>query len=101
MLHAQHLTVTEVKIGGVPGVQVGYTLTSTTSGTLHAAQLEVLPKPGRACFVTLTAAGPLPNGVFPRPPRPLSSRDVGRPLTRTRRSGRALTAPRQARSVTI
>jgi hypothetical protein len=65
VLHAQHVTVTEVKIGGVPGVQVNYALTSTTSGTLQAAQLEVLPKPGRACFVTLTAAGPLPDGVLP------------------------------------
>jgi hypothetical protein len=65
VLHAQHVIVSEVKIGGVPGVQVGYTLTSTTSGTLHAAQLEVLPKPGRACFVTLTTTGPLPSGVLP------------------------------------
>jgi hypothetical protein len=65
VLHAQHVTVREVTIGGVPGVQVTYTLTSTTSGTLQAAQLEVLPKPGRACFVTLTAAGPLPSGVLP------------------------------------
>jgi hypothetical protein len=65
VLHAQHVTVSEVKIGGVLGVQVGYTLASTTSGMLHAAQLEVLPKPGRACFVTLTAAGPLPGGVLP------------------------------------
>ena len=65
VLHAQHVTVSEVKIGGVPGVKVGYTLTSTTAGTLHAAQLEVLPKPGRACFVTLTAAKPLPGGVLP------------------------------------
>jgi hypothetical protein len=64
VLHAQHITVTEVKIGGVPGVQVGYTLASTTSGTLHATQLEVLPKQGRACFVTLTASGPLPSGVL-------------------------------------
>ena len=64
VLHAQHVTVSEVKIGGVPGVQVGYTLASTTSGTLHAAQLEVLPNPGRACFVTLTASGPLPSGVL-------------------------------------
>jgi hypothetical protein len=64
VLHAQDVTVTEVKIGGVPGVQVAYTLTSTTSGELHAAQLEVLAKPGRACFVTLTAAGPLPGGVL-------------------------------------
>jgi hypothetical protein len=65
VLHAQHVKVTEVTIGGVPGVQVNYALTSTTSGTLQAAQLEVLPKAGRACFVTLTAAGPLPSGVLP------------------------------------
>jgi hypothetical protein len=65
VLHARHVTLSDVRIGGVPGVQVGYVLTSTTSGTLHAAQLEVLPKPGRACFVTLTAAGPLPSGVLP------------------------------------
>jgi hypothetical protein len=64
VLHAQHVIVSEVKIGGVPGVQVGYTLASTTSGMLHAAQLEVLPKPGRACFVTLTATGRLPSGVL-------------------------------------
>jgi len=65
VLHAQRVTVSEVTIGGVPGIQVSYTLASTTSGTLQAAQLEVLPKPGRACFVTLTAAGPLPSGVLP------------------------------------
>jgi hypothetical protein len=65
VLHAQHVKVTKVTIGGVPGVQVNYALTSTTAGTLQAAQLEVLPKAGRACFVTLTAAGPLPDGVLP------------------------------------
>lgn len=64
VLHARQVAVSEARIGGVPGVRVGYTLQSTTSGTLHAAQLEVLPKPGRACFVTLTAAGPLPGGVI-------------------------------------
>jgi hypothetical protein len=31
---------------------------------LHAAQLEVLPKPDRACFVTLTAAGQVPRDVL-------------------------------------
>jgi hypothetical protein len=65
VVHAQNVAVSDVKVGGVPGVQVTYTLTSTTSGTLHAGQLEVLPKPGRACFVTLTAAGQLPGGVLP------------------------------------
>ncbi len=64
VLHAQNVTASNVDIGGIPGVRIGYTLTSTTSGTLHAAQLEVLPKPDRACFVTLTASGPLPAGVL-------------------------------------
>jgi hypothetical protein len=64
-VHAQNVAVSDVKVGGVPGIEVTYTLMSTTSGTLHAGQLEVLPKPGRACFVTLTAAGPLPSGVLP------------------------------------
>ncbi len=46
-------------------MQTSYTL-STASGTLDAAQLEVLPKPDRGCFVTLTAAkGQLPKDVLP------------------------------------
>lgn len=64
VLHAQHVVVSDIDVGGVPGVTVAYTLISTSSGTLHAAQLEVLPKPGRACFVTLTASGPLPGAVL-------------------------------------
>ncbi len=61
---AHNLSQTDVKIGGVPGVQTSYTLSTSGAGTLHAAQLEVLPKSDRACFVTLTAAGPLPSGVL-------------------------------------
>lgn len=63
-LGAQNLSQTNVEIGGVPGVQTSYTLSTSGAGTLHAAQLEVLPKSDRACFVTLTAAGPLPSGVL-------------------------------------
>jgi hypothetical protein len=59
-----NLTQTDVQVGGVPGVQTSYTLSTSGAGTLHAAQLEVLPKPDRACFVTLTAAGPLPRAVL-------------------------------------
>jgi hypothetical protein len=61
---AQNLTQADVKIGGVPGVQTSYTLRTSGAGTLHTAQLEVLPAPERACFVTLTAAGPLPTTVL-------------------------------------
>jgi hypothetical protein len=63
-LGAQNLTQADVDIGGVPGVQTSYTLSTSAAGTLHAAQLEVLPKPGRACFVTLTASGSLPGAVL-------------------------------------
>jgi hypothetical protein len=63
-LGAQNITQQDVEIGGVPGVQTSYTLSTSAAGTLHAAQLEVLPKPERGCFITLTAAGPLPSAVL-------------------------------------
>lgn len=61
---AQNLSQTDVEIGGVPGVQTSYTLSTSGAGTLHAAQLAVLPAPERACFITLTAAGSLPATVL-------------------------------------
>jgi hypothetical protein len=61
---AQIVRQTDVEVGGVPGVQTSYTLSTSGAGTLHAAQLEVLPKPDRACFVTLTTAGRLPRAVL-------------------------------------
>jgi hypothetical protein len=45
-------------------VQTSYALSTSGAGTLHAAQLEVLPAPERACFITLTAAGSLPTTVL-------------------------------------
>jgi hypothetical protein len=62
----QNLSQADLKVGGVPGVQTSYTLSTSGAGTLHAAQLEVLPKPDRACFVTLTTAGQLPSAVLAR-----------------------------------
>jgi hypothetical protein len=59
---AQNLRQTDVEVGGVPGVETSYTLSTSGAGTLRGAQLEVLPKPDRGCFVTLTAAA----GHFPR-----------------------------------
>jgi hypothetical protein len=67
-LNAGHVTQKDVRVGGVPGVQTSYTL-STALGTLQAAQLEVLPKPDRACFVTLTAG----QGQFPRHVLPVAA----------------------------
>jgi hypothetical protein len=63
-LGALNLTQTDTEIGGVPGVTTSYTLSTSGAGTLHAAQLEVLPRAQRACFVTMTAAGPLPSAAL-------------------------------------
>jgi hypothetical protein len=58
-IHAHELGVTDVTIGGVPGVQNLYDL-STSVGTLEEGQLDVAPKPDDVCFITLTA----PAGQF-------------------------------------
>ena len=50
---ATHITQKDLEIGGVPGVETSYQLSSPTVGTLYGSQLEVLPKPDDACFVTL------------------------------------------------
>lgn len=62
-LHAQNIKIVNDTLGGVPGLKTSYTLQSTSAGTLHATQLEVLPKAGRACYVTVTAAGQVPSAV--------------------------------------
>jgi hypothetical protein len=51
---ATHITEQDLEIGGVPGVQTSYQLSSPNVGTLYTSQLEVLPKPNDVCFVTLT-----------------------------------------------
>lgn len=61
---ALNLTQTAVRLGGVAGVQSAYALSTASAGMLHAVQLQVLPKPGRACYVTLTAAGPVPPAAL-------------------------------------
>ncbi|MCW2933904.1 MAG: hypothetical protein JWM19_4866 [Actinomycetia bacterium] len=53
---AAHVTQKDLEIGGVPGVETSYQLSSSSVGTLYGSQLEVLPKPDKACFVTLTVA---------------------------------------------
>jgi hypothetical protein len=65
-IHAGHIAQKDIAVGGVPGLQTSYTLSSSSAGTLDGAQLEVLPKPNRGCFITLTAAkGQLPGAVLP------------------------------------
>jgi hypothetical protein len=61
---ASDITQQDVQIGGVPGVETFYHLPSATVGTIYGSQLEVLPKSGRACFVTLTAITPQPNSAI-------------------------------------
>jgi hypothetical protein len=63
-ISARHITQTDVEVGGVPGVRTAYTISTTAAGTLRAAQLEVLPKSGRVCFITLTAGSAFPSAVL-------------------------------------
>jgi hypothetical protein len=51
---ASHVTQKDLEIGGVPGVETSYQLSSSSKGTIYGSQLEVLPKPNVACFVTLS-----------------------------------------------
>ena len=65
-IHAGHISVKDVEVGGIPGLQTSYTLSSSSAGTLDGQQLEVLPKPDRVCFLTMTAAkGQFPSAVPP------------------------------------
>jgi hypothetical protein len=61
---AQDLSQTAATLGSVAGVRSSYTLAAGSTGLVHAVQLEVLPRPGRACFVTLAAAGQVPGPVL-------------------------------------
>jgi hypothetical protein len=49
-----HITQKDLEIGGVPGMETSYQLTSSTAGAIYGSQLEVLPKPDQACYVTVT-----------------------------------------------
>jgi hypothetical protein len=62
---ATHVTQQELPIGGVPGVETSYQLSTTSSGTLYGSQLEVLPAADKACFVTLTVSqGQSADGIL-------------------------------------
>ena len=50
---ATHITQKDLEIGGVPGTEISYQQSSSGAGTLYASQLEVMPKPDKACFVTV------------------------------------------------
>lgn len=45
-----------VTVGGVPGIETSYQLDTKTTEKIDGAQLEVLPKPDTACFVTLSTS---------------------------------------------
>ena len=53
---ASHITQQDAEIGGVPGVETSYQISTKSDGTLRGWQLEVLPKPGKACFVSLSVS---------------------------------------------
>jgi hypothetical protein len=51
---ATNISQKDVQVGGVPGVETFYQLSSSSMGTIYGSQLEVLPKPNDACFVTVS-----------------------------------------------
>lgn len=57
-LGATRITQRQVLIGDVPGIQTSYQLTTHHGQIIYASQLEVLPAPGKACFVTVSAGTP-------------------------------------------
>jgi hypothetical protein len=59
---ATHITQKDIEIGGVPGVETSYQLSSSGAGVIDGSQLEVLPKPDKGCFVTLTSGQGQPEG---------------------------------------
>jgi hypothetical protein len=52
-LEVENISMATVPVGGVPGLETQYEVLSST-GLLAAGQLEVAPKAGEFCFVTLT-----------------------------------------------
>jgi hypothetical protein len=62
-LGATHITQQELEIGGVPGAETSYQVHSSSVGTIYGSQLEVLPKPEKLCFVTVTGNGESASSV--------------------------------------
>ena len=61
---ASDITQRDVEVGGVPGVETSYQLSTKSGMKIGAAQLEVLPKPDKGCFVTLTYGSPQDEGNY-------------------------------------
>jgi hypothetical protein len=61
-LGGTHLTQKDLTIGGVPGFETSYQLSTSKMGTVYQSQLVVLPKPGDACFVTVSVGAGVPAG---------------------------------------
>jgi hypothetical protein len=53
---ATHLAQRDLDIGGVPGVETSWQVSTSGSGLLYESQLEVMPKPDKVCTVTLSVA---------------------------------------------
>jgi hypothetical protein len=51
---ATNITLKDLQIGGVPGAEVSYQISSSDYGTIHGLQLVVLPEPDKACYVDIS-----------------------------------------------
>jgi len=55
-LLVSNVSMDNVAVGGVPGLEATYALTSSTGTALGAGELEVAPKPQELCYVDLTTS---------------------------------------------
>jgi hypothetical protein len=62
---ATSITVKDLQIGSVPGVEVSYQVSSPDYGTLYGLELVVLPKPETACYVDVYVGEDESEGTVP------------------------------------
>jgi hypothetical protein len=61
---ASDITQRDVTIGGVPGIETSDKLKTGNGEDVQESQLEVLPKPNVACYVTLSYSSPQTPGNY-------------------------------------
>lgn len=62
---ATNITLKDLQIGGVPGVEASYQIRSSDYGTLYGWEFVVLPKPDKVCYVDVYVGGGESEGNVP------------------------------------
>jgi hypothetical protein len=87
---ATNITIKDLQIGGVPGVEATYQISSSDYGTLYGWELVVLPKPDKMCYVDVYVGEDESEGSVPTTAAATALFPSGRPST----SGGTGTSPR-------